>query len=353
MLEEEFENQVAAGLRGQAATLGAHWRSRAEAITASGPSPMPSCDPEAVILALADTLIGDPHGTVQLAREGWRIGSASREAGVPLHYLVRDLQLLDAIVLHATEQLAFAPELSRHGLQQSFRVARGLQRASALLVRAAVKGFSHADQQGQRRHLSMLRHDLRNPLGVIRNAIAFLEDDAIPEHLRDPQRFRVIIARNARQAEALVTERLSETSLLAGEMAMRDVPIREVALAVRRQLRGEARAAGVEIVVAEHLPVVSADPTMVELALLASVAGALESGAGARLAIQPDTARERSVRIRLATDRAEHHEVPGLELAREVARWAGGELSLSDPLVLELPASAIQAGGDLTGAGER
>jgi hypothetical protein len=131
------------------------------------------------------------------------------------------------------------------------------------------------------------------------------------------------------------------------------VSMASVALAVRRGLREEAREAGVEIVVADALPVVPIDATAVELVLLAVVAGALEAGAHRRLSIAPDGLRERSVRIRIDTELGDQRDGGGLTLARELAHWAGGELSVQDAIILELPLSPRQAGGDLAGARER
>ena len=351
----ELEQQIAAYLRRDAIAIIDRWRAR----ISSGCGPAPALNDEfptdqdadsMLVEGVAAALIGDARGTVELARAGWQLGSTRYREGAELFEVLRELQLLEAVTMYAAERHADTLGGSAAG---GLRVARALQRGTSLLVRAATKGFTHTWLGAQRERASSLRHDIRNPLGTIRNAIAFLEDETIPPHLRDIERFRAMIVRNAAHADALVSEHLGDGVVMSQAMVGRPVSIHEVALAVRRGLREEAREAGVEIVVADALPIVNIDATAVELTLLAAVAGVLESGVQRRLSIEPDAMRERSVRIRIGAEPADHPGGAGLVLAQELTQWVGGALMMEDALILELPLSPRQSSGDLAGPSER
>ena len=352
----ELQQQIAVGLRRDAALLSGRWHARVMAGRGSGQGNgeglVEDAAGSALVHGLASALVGDARGMVELARAGWEFGSTRHRGRTELLQMLRELQLLEAVVLYAAEQCA---EALGGAASEGLRIARGLQRGTGLLSRAAAKGFLHAWLSARRRRASTLRHDIRNPLGTIRNAIAFLEDESIPPHLRDLERYRRMIVRNAAQADALVNQHLGDGAVMADALVAHAVSIHDVALAVRRGLREEAREAGVDIVVADTLPVVSVDATAVELVLLAVVAGALEDGAHRQLSIGPDATRERSVRIRIETDLRDQRTERtggGLTLARELAHWAGGELSIQDAIILELPLSPRQARGDVAGARE-
>ena len=350
----ELVQQISRVLHRDAETIAGRWRTRVAA--APGAAARETVDDGSVLEAsgasfiqgLSDAVVGHAHGVAKLTQAGWHFGASRHRDGAELFQVLWELELLEAVVLHAAERCA------EHGgetasASDGLRVARSIQRANALLARAAAKGHTHAWMLAQRRHFSALRHDIRNPLGTMRNAIAFLEDDSIPPHLRDLQRYRRMIVRNAAHADALVTQHLGDVAVFEHAVGTQAVSIHEVALAVRRGLREEAREAGVEILVADELPVVRIDATTVELALLATVAGALESGTR-QVRIEPDAVRERSVRIRIGADEA--RETRGLSLAQELARWVGGELSVENDIVLELPMSPIKSRGDLGGTRE-
>lgn len=130
------------------------------------------------------------------------------------------------------------------------------------------------------------------------------------------------------------------------------VAVGDVAIAVRRALRDELDAAGAEIVVSSDLPVVRTDAASLELVLLVALAGAIAGMGGdreapARIIVEPDTTSEQSVRVRISGVTGGLSELPGVLLAREIAQWAGGELTMPDALVVELPMSPGESGDDL------
>lgn len=351
----ELEQLIAVNLRRDASVLSGRWRTRA---TAGREASEASREPEepdeqsagaALVGGLAAVLVGDARGMVGLARAGWQFGSMRYRQGTELVQVLGELQLLGAVVLYAAERCA---ESLGGSASDGVRAARGVQRGMDLLSRAATKGFTSAWLGNQRRRASTLRHDIRNPLGTIRNAIAFLEDESIPSNLRDEERFRRMIVRNAAEADALISQHLGDGVVVGDALVGQAVSIHDVALLVRRGLREEAKEAGVEIVVADSLPIARVDATAVELALLAAVAGVLERGARRQLSIEPGATRERSVCIRIGAELWAGGDGEGLSLAQDLAEWVGGALSLDDAIVLELPLSPRQARGDVAGSRE-
>ena len=352
----ELEQQIAACLHRDAITLVRRWRARLASVHGQTTDP-PTEAVDAgtttypmLVEGIAAALIGDARGTVKLARAGWQLGGSRYREGTELLEALREVQLLDAIVMYAAERQA---EALGGAVADGLRVARGLQRGTSFLLRAVTKGFTYTWLIAQRERASSLRHDIRNPLGTIRNAIAFLEDETIPSHLRDIQRFRSMIVRNAAHADSLVSRHLGDGVVMDDALVGRPVSIHDVALAVKRGLREEAKEAGVEIVVGDGLPVVSVDASAVELTLIAAVAGALEGGASRRLSIDADATHERSVRIRIGMDAGRRAEGAGLVLAQELTTWMGGALLVEDNIILELPLSPRQSRRDLAGPSQR
>ena len=86
-------------------------------------------------------------------------------------------------------------------------VAR-LRVAARMLTRSAVKGFITGRDQSHRRWLRELRHDLRNPIGAIKNAVALLEETR--DETGTVLRLCTIAGRNASALESLVRSRAAD-----------------------------------------------------------------------------------------------------------------------------------------------
>ena len=83
-----------------------------------------------------------------------------------------------------------------------------LRVAVRMLTRSAVKGFITGRDQSHRHWLRDLRHDLRNPIGAIKNAVALLEET--PDDSGTVQRLCTIASRNASALESLVRSRAAD-----------------------------------------------------------------------------------------------------------------------------------------------
>src|SRR5687767_15186207 len=127
-------------------------------------------------------------------RRSWDLGSIAHHAGVTLHYMLKEVDLLMAMVLYAGErQLEGLDGSPTEGMQ----IARRLHEAGSLLRLTAAKGFTHSYLGALRDRYQTLRHDLRNPLGTIKSAISLMDDQSLPAELRSDPRFRAMVTRHA------------------------------------------------------------------------------------------------------------------------------------------------------------
>ena len=329
---------VAEALTQEAAALGRRWEQQARAVAPrlhAGDPEHPGAVPprgERLVRAVA-TALGQPAGGQQeLVRAGWELGASSHGGEQSLHYLLKELNLLSAMLLYACERaLAGEAALAAAGsapAAEGMAVARRVQRSVSLLTLAASKGFTHDYLDGLRDHFRTLRHDIRNPLGTIRSAITLMEDQSVAPEKRNDPRFRAMVVRNASSIDRLVGGHLSDDAVLDTVLSRQAVSIYEVALAVRRELRDEASACGCTIEVDESLPARQVDPMGLELALRTLVSEALVVAAReSSVHIGFDGTAEGKACVLVAVEGGVRPEVESAlapSLLAEVARWSGG-----------------------------
>src|SRR3712207_499905 len=253
-----------------AAELGARWQEQAPSFAPRSRERSAVADlaeAERVVLAMADALreaAGGPDGVI---RAGWALGSAAYRADISLHYMLKEIDLLEAILLYACERAAESVEAPMSTAAEGIAVTRRLQRARTLFTLAAAKGFTHAYMGALREQYRMLRHDLRNPLGTIKSAVALMGDETVPAERRNDPRFHQMLVRNASTLDAAIGERLSDASLHVPAFARQETSLRDVALHVRRSLRDEAGERGCKVEIGEALPTVLTDSVSFELVL--------------------------------------------------------------------------------------
>jgi signal transduction histidine kinase len=356
---------VAEALTQEAAALGRRWEQQARAVAPrlhagepahAGTGAMPRG--ERLVRAVA-TALGQPAGGQQeLVRAGWELGASSHGGEQSLHYLLKELNLLSAMLLYACERaLAGEAALALGGsAAEGMAVARRVQRSTSLLTLAASKGFTHDYLDGLRDHFRTLRHDIRNPLGTIRSAITLMEDQSVAPEKRNDPRFRAMVVRNASSIERLVGGHLSDDAVLDTVLARQAVSLYEVALSVRRELRDEAMACGCTIEVDESLPAREVDPVGVELALRALVSEALVAAAReSSVRIGFDGTADGKACVLVTVEGATRPDVdPALPpaLLAEIAQWSGGGRvrGTRSRAQLEFPAAATGPAADADAA---
>jgi signal transduction histidine kinase len=364
-----FSEFVADALRQQAAALALHWQERALAAAPRAPltdTRILATNAEQLLQALPACLYNDARCQGEVMRLGWAAGTLAHAAGWSMHHLLRDGELLVAVVLTAAEQAA-ADHVGAASAAEALVLARRIHRVGALYQQAGATGFMHAYLEAMRLRYRTLRHDLRNPLGTIRSALSLMEDDMVPLEARSGPRVRAMLGRNAGSLDELIGSALGDASIRPMVFARQPLPLREVALAVRRAVREAMRLSGCEIVVDDPLPTAHVNGATLELALSAVVLAALRHARpGTRLRIgrasiadddavvlcvaleygQPDGA---GVAPPGATAPAEPRagepvvwDADGLALAESLTSEAGGRLSVAGLVArMELPPAPV------------
>jgi signal transduction histidine kinase len=380
---------IADRLTRDAADLGTRWQMQVRSYAPRTPSQQALADApdaERVVRAVAAALRGDADAHDGVVHAGWGLGATSHVVGMSLHYMLKEVDLLASILLYACER-ALADEPEPGSAAAGVALARRLHKVLSLLTLAAAKGFTHAYVTDLQSAYRTLRHELRNPIGTIKGAVSPMEDESVAPEMRNDPRFRAMVSRNATSLESVIGEQLSDAAPLVPAFARQEVSLREVALAVRRDLREVAGECGCQIVVDSMLPTVLTDATAFELALKSVVTTVLRiSPPGSAVTVGFGELRERSAVVtvrRGAAALSEESRMPdesppeeqvseeegaeeaeeageaggcvtldALAFARELADRAGGSICVDGPVVsLEVPVSAAHSRHDVARAG--
>lgn len=293
-----FADRVADDLLAESNALGARWQAQARAVAprVGGRGATPAGGVSAVrgellavaaaenaaeiVGALACALRNTPRCQDGVLRAGWSYGVAMHRGAASLHHIVKELDLLAAMALYVVERAAESSGGEGVGAAEGVRVTRRMHGAFTTLRMAASKGYTYAAAEELRDRYRSLRHDLRNPIGTIRSAVSLMEDENLPAEVRFSARYRSMVVRNATSLDAMIGAGLSDSATEVATLAVQEVSLRDVALAVRRDMRDEAESAGCAIEVspslgAPALPNVLTDAAAFELALRSIVSIAL------------------------------------------------------------------------------
>ncbi len=361
---QRLTEQVVAAVEAEAPSLAVRWRTQSPRVAPGSPAAStdeaPSLEATTAVRALVRGVAGDSCWQDDLVRAGWSLGVSDFRRGTSLHAVIRQVDLLEAMVLYAIENAASRDDIGTAA--DGIALARRLQRARSLLLLAAVKSFVEAYLTELRERYRALRHDLRNPLGTIRTAVSLMEDETIPAEMRASPRFRSMVKRNALSIDVMIGRRLGDGTTHDETFAWHEVSLGDLARAVRRELREDAAEAHCDIVPDPGLPVVLTDALGAEL-LLRTVVGAVLRVAAphSEIGIHPATgtsATRATVEVRFHSARTSRAPfAAGLELSAELAAQLGAQVTAGEGCVLvELPGGAADEGDefeDLPRARER
>lgn len=337
---------VSEEVAGRMQDLSRRWRDQARAVAPRAVFQTVLADAtqsEQLIGAVLGVLSGSHPWPDDIIESGWKTGAAAHAARLPLHYVLKELELLRAMTLYACETAAEGfphPSSPAEGL----RLARRLEVAFSQVILSAVHGFTSSHLEELRARYRSVRHDLRNPLGTIKSAAAMMEDPTVPEGFRRGSRLPEIVARNTVALDSLIGDLLSDRQALDAALAWHAVSLRDVALGVRRELRDAAEEAECEIQVSDALPTATVDPAVLEFMLKAVIGAALANAPPrSRIAIEPAEVAERSIAIAVACDRvASARDLVGegeLLLIEEIAAHTGGKVSFDGRILIDVPRS--------------
>jgi signal transduction histidine kinase len=263
--------RVADALHRRAGELAGRWEAQARSAAlrdrrraaASGSA----VDAAALVQALAAAVASEGTAADSIVAIGVTFGAEAFNAGMTLHHTLKAVDLLVAMVLYLAEGVASDADDGALGAADGVRLCRRLQHASSLLGLAVAKGHSQALGGEMRDRFRHLRHDLRNPLGTIKSVLALMDDESVPADARAHPRFRAMADRNARSLDELIAERLSDSAASTSTAEYQRIPLRAVACEVRRDLRAEAAARQVSVVVAPDSTELRLDAVSLELLL--------------------------------------------------------------------------------------
>jgi signal transduction histidine kinase len=202
--EHPFEAFVLETLRRRSAELGQRWAEHTQ---------LSESTTEQFVCALLDaTTDGARHRHEPVVRIGLAVGMEAHRRSASLHVMLKELDLLGAILLRAAERAAAEYAGPGATAREGLVVARRIAGATSLLRLAATKGYAQAVEDGLRERYRAIRHDLRNPLGTIKSAIALLTDESVPAEMRESPRVRAMVVRNAMSLDQMINEALNDAA---------------------------------------------------------------------------------------------------------------------------------------------
>lgn len=298
---------------------------------------------------------------------GWELGVHGQRGTDGVGGLLDRLSAAEQEAWRAVETRA---PLSALPAEQALALHARVRAAGRIQTRTALKGFIVGREQSHRRWLRDLRHDLRNPIGAIKNALSLLEETG--GGAPPVQRLCGIATRNATALEGLVRSRAAdEADRGAVDWAGR-APAASVVHRVIGEVAFTAPEAAARLAATRRLPSTTVDALALEVALhaivrhLLSSCGALtfadasdEAGVPARVLLRIAPAMPPADRpvLGTATSAGRRSYPPLLALARAVATGVGGQLSTAPAgagLLLAFPALGDrEEGDDLGGGGQR
>jgi K+-sensing histidine kinase KdpD len=300
----------------------------------------------ALVRALGRALVSDAGTSEDAISMGLVYGADAFSQDASLHHMLKGLDLLEAMVLFATEADLASRRWEGLGLAAGVQLARRLRRFLSLAIMAAAKGYTQAASDEMRDRFRRLRHDLRNPLGTIKSVLTLMDDQSVPEDARAHPRFRVMASRNAHTLDDLIAARLSDVQAMLPSLARQRVSLRTIACGVRRELRAEADTRGVTVVIDADTTRVRVDAIGLELLLHELLHGALreaEEGVELHIVFGPIERTRITVRLESGAKESPIRDARALSRLTALATRVGAALRHSDAIVLELPVHDLES----------
>jgi signal transduction histidine kinase len=347
---DTLEAALSSLLREQADDLSVRWTLQVRSVLL--PDRVDDQGPERAVeaRALVDVLIGDSGVDEGVSEDaiglGLRFGSSAFARGVSLHHVIKGLELLTGMTLYVMESAVGRVEIARATAADGICLSRRLQSRAGVLSLAATQGYMQAYTETLREGFRHLRHDLRNPLGTIKSVLALMDDESVPLEARANPSFRAMATRNARSLEELIADRLSDAAALLPVIAGQDVPVRAIACAARRALRGEAERRGVQIQVEQGGAHGRLDAAGLELLLRGVLHAALqERESGERLRIEfEQPAGRANVVISCESGRAPILDEGVTDRLGTLARQIGATITASERVTVSMPLRVSDGG---------
>ena len=291
-LSTDFDSVIAARLHAESRPLALRWLERLnDILSVDRKDIFPSdelLDHIPLLIQQMAAYIGAPE-VEELAANSAVVGKA-RELGMlrhaqkaSVHQLLREYHLLGALLeTFLREELDRLPGLPHPGdvLTVAARVSHVLRILQQTTIDTFIAEYTDQISAQQARLESFNRlvsHELRQPLGALQFAVRTLRSPA-GEPADRRARLLDIVERNVQHMVDLTAqlERIARLRDTGADPGSQEVDVGSLAKEVARQLREMAEHRGVDIRIAEDLPVVRTDMARLELILMNLVANAIK-----------------------------------------------------------------------------
>jgi two-component system sensor histidine kinase KdpD len=332
-------------LAARRAVQAARSRQEAAALLALAQTVLGGADSPAEILAHLTQTHGGQAELIERTGGHW-VRVAASEAGAPLDAAAR-IDVRPGLSLRMTGQRPTATRalLAGYGAQAAAAVDRERLRIQAAQAEALAEG-----NRIRTALLAAVSHDLRTPLASIKASVSSLRQDDVDWSAADEADLLATIEQDADRLDDLIGNLLDMSRLHTGSLQpfLRPTPVDEVAPAA---LLGLDRSSGLALSVPENLPVVRADPGLLERVLANLFSNALRHSppsqppelrasrlADGRVALEvidhgpgvPDADKERIFEPFVRIDRHTSGVGLGLAVAKGFADAMGGSITAAD-----------------------
>lgn len=229
-----------------------------------------------LIDAVADYL-EDPADEITadapLVAKAMELGEMRHEQDFDAHEILKEYEILGGILF--TFLIGVIDDIDEPcTLSEVLACAHRLFRSITVIQQVTMttyltKAHERTDEREQRLRgfHRALSHELKNRVGVLKNAASMLNEDFLLDDPAERKRFQSMVAENA-DAMGRVIENLTELARVESDARKRrHVALPETVSEVARQLREYAQARGVRIEIADDLPDMEVPSSALELIL--------------------------------------------------------------------------------------
>lgn len=269
---------LAAQLRRERDVLVRRWLDRIAARVALSPDRLFPTDDllnhvPMLIDGIADYLehpAGGIEATMPVLAKARELGALRHTQGFDAHEILKEHELLGAILFHRAGELAAGQEpCDPVEMAECWqRLAQGVEQVRQATMTHFLQLAAERVQEREsrlRRFNRMVSHELKNRVGVLRGASSLLQEAWLDAAQR--AQFARMVEENAVGLQR-VLENLEQLSRLdADARQRRNVLLPQAAREAVRQLRDAAELREVRVTIADDLPTVEVDAATVELAL--------------------------------------------------------------------------------------
>jgi hypothetical protein len=155
-----------------------------------------------------------------------------------------------------------------------------------------------------------------------------------------------MVTRNATSLDGMIGAGLSDDAAHELAFSRQRISLRDIAIAVRRDLRQRCADVGCTIEISDALPMVSADPMGFELMLKAVLVTLLgQLSADSTIRIEEGELKDRSAVVKVVyahPEVADDESIGTLALASELSEQTGVRVWAAGPVFLEVPGIPVQ-----------